>query len=105
MSTLRLFLMYILLSVMVVVFAKFFHVIIVYIDMIYHYINLKLSGVLSHSAFGVTLRKVILLVAIPLLIAAIPALCYKLIKGADMPYFLELTWGLWLVIVLSNVLI
>ncbi|MDP1602898.1 MAG: hypothetical protein Q8M03_06490 [Legionella sp.] len=96
---------YLLLSILVVIFAKYIHVIIVYIDLFYSYINLHLSPIFNQGGIGSIISKVLLLVLIPILIAAIPALVYRLIKGKNMPYFIELTWCLWLVIILSNVLI
>ena len=102
---LRLCLIYLLLSSLVVIFAHYIHLLLVYIDMLYAYFNLKLTPVFSHGGLGIITRKVILLVVIPVLIAAIPALIYRLIKGREMPYFIELTWCLWLIIVLSNILI
>lgn len=102
---LRQSLIYLLLSILVVIFAKYAHLLIVYIDMLYAYLNVFLDGIFSRSGIGTLLRKVILLTLIPLIIALIPALIYQLIKGKQMPYLIELTWCLWLVIVLSNVLI
>lgn len=102
---LRQSLIYFLLSLLVVVFAKYAHLLIVCIDMIYAYINLHLSAVFSHTGLGTVIRKVILLTMIPILMAAIPAVIYQLIKGKQMPYLIELAWCLWLIIVLSNVLI
>jgi len=102
---LRQSLIYLLLSIIVVVFAKYAHLLIVYIDMLYAFINLKLIPFFSQSSSSVMVRKVILLVLIPVIIAAIPALLYRLIKGREMPHFIELAWCLWLVIVLSNILI
>ncbi|KTC87589.1 MULTISPECIES: hypothetical protein [Legionella] len=98
-------LIYLLLSIVVVIFARFAHMLIVYIDMLYAFINIKLTPIFSQGGLGLVFRKVILLVAIPVIIAAIPALSFRLVKGKEMPYFIELTWCLWLVIVLSNVLI
>lgn len=102
---LRQSLIFLLLSILVVVFAKYAHLLIVYIDMLYTWINIKLTPVFSQTGMGIVIRKVILLVLIPVFIALIPALIYRLVRGGQMPYFLELTWCLWLVIVLSNVLI
>ncbi|ASQ46744.1 hypothetical protein [Legionella clemsonensis] len=102
---LRQSLIYLVLSILVVVFAKFAHLLIVYIDMLYAYINVKLTPVFSHSGVGLTIRKTLLLMFIPVIIAAIPALTYRLVKGKEMPHLIELTWCLWLVIVLSNILI
>ncbi len=98
-------LIYLLLSILVVVFSRFAHILIVYIDMFYAFINVKLSPIFSSAGLGLIIRRVILLVFIPIIIAAIPALSYRAIKGKDMPHFMELTWCLWLVIVLSNILI
>ncbi|MFC3909204.1 hypothetical protein ACFORL_08985 [Legionella dresdenensis] len=102
---LRQSLIYVVLSILVVLFAKYAHLLIVYIDMLYAWFNVKLTPLFNYGGWGTLIRKVILLVLIPVLIAAIPALIYRLIKGKDMPHFIELTWCLWLVIVLSNVLI
>lgn len=98
-------LIYLLLSILVVLFAKYTHLIIVYIDMVYTIINVKLAPIFSNSDTGIMIRKVISLVLLPVLIAAIPALIYRVIKGGQMPYFFEITWLLWLIIVLSKVLI
>ncbi|KTD27532.1 hypothetical protein [Legionella maceachernii] len=102
---LRQSLIYLLLSIVVVVFARFAHMLLVYIDMLYALINIKLTPIFSQVGLGAVIRKVILLVLIPVIIAAIPALSFRLVKGKEMPYFMELTWCLWLVVVLSNVLI
>ncbi len=102
---LRQSIIYLLLSILVVLLAEYAQLLIVYIDMLYTFINVKLAPIFSSSGTGMMIRKVISLVLIPLVIAAIPALIYRLIKGKHMPYFIELTWILWLVIVLSKVLI
>ncbi len=102
---LRQTLIYLLLSIIVVIFSQYVHLMIVYIDMFYTYINLKMAPVFSNSETGIMIRKVISLVLLPVVIAAIPALIYRAIKGKQMTYFLEVTWFLWLVLVLSKVLI
>ncbi|WP_133130354.1 hypothetical protein [Legionella yabuuchiae] len=96
---------YLLLSIIIVVFAEYAQMIIVYLDMLYTFVNLKLAPVFSQSELGIMIRRVFSLVIIPILIAAIPALIYRLIKGKNMPYFIQITWLLWLVIVLSKILI
>lgn len=98
-------LIYLLLSIIVIIFAKYITVLIVYIDLFYTWVNLKLSPLFNQGGIGYMISKVLLLVIIPVLIAAIPALLYRLVKKRTMPGFFELTWCLWLVIVLSNVLI
>lgn len=96
---------YLVLSVLVVIFSKYIHLFIVYIDMFYAYINIKLRPFFEWSGMSYTLIRTFLLIIIPVIIALIPALVYRLIKGANMPNFIALTWCLWLVIVLSNILI
>ncbi|MCA0403844.1 MAG: hypothetical protein LCH30_08610 [Proteobacteria bacterium] len=102
---LRQALIYLLLSLLVVIFARYAYLLIAYIGSIYAYLNAKLMPIFSHTGLGITIQKVLLLVLIPLILAAIPALIYRLIRGKDMPYFLELTWCLWLIIVLSKILL
>ncbi|QBR83714.1 hypothetical protein E3983_04705 [Legionella israelensis] len=102
---LRQALIYIILSILVVIFAKYFHLLVLYIDTFFTYISVKMTSVFSMSHIGLLTRKVIVLIFLPVLIAALPALAYRAVKGGRMPYFMELTWLLWLVIVLSNVLI
>lgn len=92
---------YLILSLLAVFFAKYVHMGIIYVDMLYTYLNLTLSTLIE----GSWLRNVVIMVFLPLAIAGIPALLYRLIKKQNMPYFLPLTWFLWLVFVLSNVLI
>lgn len=101
----RQFSFFFLLSILTVLFAQYAHLLIVYIDMLYASLNLRLVPVFSQTGIGIGLRKVILLVFLPIAIAGVPALIYRLIKGSTMPYLIELTWFLWIVIALSNILI
>lgn len=102
---LRQSLIYLLLSILVVVFAKYAHLVIVYIDMFFTYVNLKLTPIFSPIGWGLMVRKILVLVLLPLLFTAIPALIYRAIKGDNMPHFIAITWVLWTIIVLSDILI
>lgn len=102
---LRQSLIYIFLSILVVIFAKYAHTIVVYIDLFYTWMSIKLAPIFSHTSTGVIIRNIVMLVLLPVIVACIPALIYRLIKGQTMPYFIELTWCVWLVIVLSVLLI
>lgn len=97
-------LIYLLLSILIVVFARYAHLLIIYIAMFFQYINFHLTPVFSQTGWGLMIRKVLVLMFIPLIITAIPALGYRLIKGKDMPHFLPIVWVLWIIIVLSNIL-
>lgn len=102
---LRHFLVYFLLSVLIVIFAKYAHLIIVYIDVFFTYVNLKLTPIFSPTSSGIMIRKIIVLMLLPLVITAIPALLYRAIKSQEMPHFIAVTWVVWTIIVLSNILI
>ncbi len=96
---------YLALSILTILFAKYMHVLIVYIDYAFVFVNLQLSQIFSHNPTGDTVRRVLTLVFIPMVITAIPALIYRLIKKRQMPYFIECTWIVWLIIVLSSILV
>jgi len=96
---------YLALSVLVVVFSSYFAMGIIKIDHLYIWLNLKLSSVFSHSTAGLTVQQVIVLMSLPLVVAGIPALAYRVVKGGNMPYFLNAVWLVWLIVVLSKVAI
>lgn len=102
---LRQSLIYLVLSILVVLFSKYAHLLIVYVDMFFTYVNLKLTPIFSQTGWGLVIRKILVLVALPVAIAAVPALAYRGIKGSDMPHFIALTWILWTVIVISDILV
>lgn len=102
---LKQFLIYLLLSVLIVVLAKYAHLLIVSVDMLYVYINSKLIPIFSQSGIGTSIRKTLILVFLPIAITAIPALIYRVIKGGVMPHFIAITWMIWIIVVLSDVLI
>lgn len=102
---LRQSLMYLLLSMLVVLFAEHAQLLIVYIDMVYTWVNVNLAPIFSSVGLSNMVRQVFVLLMIPICLAAIPALAYKAIKGNKMPYLIELSWLFWLILVLSKVLI
>jgi hypothetical protein len=102
---LRQSLIYLIISILVVLFASYAHLLVVYVDMFFTYINLKLAPVFNPTGWGLIVRKILVLVLLPVTLAAIPALIYRGIKGRPMPYFIAITWVFWTVIVLSDILI
>lgn len=96
---------YLALSILVVVFARYFALGIIHIDHIYTWLNLKISTVFSNSFMGLTVQQIIVLMALPIVVAGVPALTYKVVKGGTMPYFLNVVWFVWLVVVLSKITI
>lgn len=98
-------LLYLMLSLLVIVFAKYAKLFVLYADLFYTYINTLLEPLFGSGFIGEIFRNFFTLVLVPLVIAAIPALIYWLIKRKHMPYFIELTWLLWLIIAMSSYLI
>ena len=79
---LRQSLFYLLLSILIVVFAKYAHLLIVYIDLFFTHINLKLTPVFSQTGWGLVIRKMIVLMVLHIIIAGIPALIGRLLSSA-----------------------
>lgn len=102
---LRHFLIYLLLSILIVVFAKYAHLLVVYIDVFFTYVTIKLTPIFSQTGWGIIIRKILVLMLLPLVITGIPALIYRAIKGSDMPHFIAIMWVIWTIIVLSDILI
>lgn len=96
---------YLIASILVILFGAYAHRLLLYIDMFYLYLNYKLHPIFAYFELTGIIQKVIILTLIPVIITAIPALIYRLIKGKTMPHFIAITWCLWLIIVLSAVLI
>lgn len=97
-------LIYLFFSILVVLLAQYIQTVLIYIALFYTYINVELTSIFSTTSTGILIRKIVILSVLPALIAGTPALTYRLIKGQSMPYFMELTWFLWLIIVLSKML-
>lgn len=98
-------LIYLILSLIVVIFASYAHLLVVYLDILYTQANLALAPLFSNSHDGVILRGVIVLTLLPICITAIPALIYRALKGHTIPYYFEATWMIWLMIVISKIII
>lgn len=96
---------YLILSILVIIFAKFINMLLVYMAMLYAYFNVLLHPLSDYLGLNKEIYEIILLVFIPVLIMAIPALFYQLMKKRLLPYFYEITWVLWLSLVLSHLLI
>ena len=96
---------YLLISIFVVIFAHYVHLMVVYLDIMYTYTHLKLAPLFSNNEAGMLFRGVILLTLFPIGITAIPALIYRVYKGHTMPYYFSITWIVWLVIVVSKIII
>lgn len=98
-------LIYLVASVLLVVFSKYFQLLVVKIALFIVYIQYKLAPYFASMGLSWALRKTLILLILPILLAGIPALAYKMIKKNNMPYFIATVWILWLLLVLSDLLI
>ena len=60
------------------------------------WISDMLKQVFSGGEAGDIIRQLIALLTMPLLIAAVPALIYWLVRHHGFPYFMEIVWVVWL---------
>ncbi|MCH9755890.1 MAG: hypothetical protein K0U37_01695 [Gammaproteobacteria bacterium] len=98
-------LIYLVLSILVVLLATYAKIFFVYVDLLYVILNNFLEPLFGSGLIGEAFRDMVTLILTPLFLAALPALIYWLIKRKQMPYFLELTWLLWLILAMSSYLI
>jgi hypothetical protein len=96
---LRQALIFLLISILVILFSSFSH------NMLFIYIKNLFTPIFNALDFGAMIQKICLLMLIPLTTTAIPAVLYRVIRGKQMPYLIESTWILWLILVLSTILI
>lgn len=95
-------LLYLVLTILVVLLARYVYYGLLYLNSIYYYLYSLIYPLFNPGYHGKIIIKVILLLIIPLMMAGVPALIYRLIKGRDMPYFNEAVWCVWVVVLISN---
>lgn len=96
---------YLLISIIIVIFATQIQTILLYINIIYNNVNIKLAPIFSSTYSGMVFRKTFSLLLLPLIITGLPAVTYRVIQGRAMPYLIEVTWIVWLTLVLASILI
>lgn len=99
------YLIYLGLSIIFVLFSTYTYTFVNLVVHFYQYVDEHIAVFFSSSESGLNLRHVFALVICPLLITGIPALIYRTIKGSTMPYFIEATWFIWIILVLSKIFI
>ncbi|MDF1757739.1 MAG: hypothetical protein P1U74_05535 [Legionellaceae bacterium] len=95
---------YVVLSVLVIIFAKYINEVVTFMVAFYNTIDSHLEIFFSKTEAGDICRSSIALVVSPLVLTGVPAAIYYAIKRSKMPYFLAAIWLAWLIIVLSNLL-
>ncbi len=96
---------YLILSLLVVFLSAYVKLLFAYLDALYILVDQALDPLFGLSFLGELMSDVVTLMLIPLLIAALPALIYWIIKRKKMPYFIEITWFFWLILAISNYLL
>ena len=96
---------YFIVSILIVVFASYGHTAIIYLDVLYTYINVQIMSLFHSHQVAPMLLEILSLAMLPILLIGIPAGCYRLIRKKTMPYTIELIWFVWLILALSKVLI
>lgn len=99
------YLIYLALSILVVIFTKYLNIAVNFIVNLYDYIDDFLDVFFSSSPAGILSRSSLALVICPLLITGVPALLYHAFKKTKMPYFIEATWLIWMIIVLGSFIV
>lgn len=98
-------LIYLGLSIIVIFMARFVQQGLVYLNIAYYHLNLKLTEIFHIFSLPSEFHRVAALVLLPLIITGIPALLYRLFRKKPMPHFIEMTWLVWFIIVVSKVLL
>lgn len=98
-------LIFLFISILAVIFSNITHNLVVWIHLFFIYIKNLLAPVFHSLDLGAMVQKITLLILIPLSASGIPALVYRLARGRQMPYLIEITWIFWLILVLSTILI
>lgn len=96
---------YFLATLVVLLSAKYIHLALIYLDTFFVYLNLRVAPFFNQVGLGSVIHKTFVLVLIPLILTAIPALIYYPIKRQTMPYLFQVTWSLWLILVISTIMI
>ena len=72
-----------------------------FIDHLHSIFVKQLSLIFAGGKIGMMVKEVVALVLIPLIIAAIPAIIYWFIKRQHMPYFADILWVTWIMLLTS----
>lgn len=96
---------YLIISILLIVLKSYVALGLAYFNYFYKWFAGIGAPLLQQLGFGAQLQTILLLVLFPVLIVGIPGSVYYMVKRKKMPYLMEATWALWVVIVLCHVLI
>lgn len=87
----------IILSAIIIVAMLYAQLGIQYLLRAHDYIAQLLGYLFAGSPAGTIAKKLLALLSLPILIAAIPAFIYWLVRRKLFPYFMPIVWTIWLV--------
>jgi hypothetical protein len=87
----------IVLSIIIVLFMPYVQEAVQLLISAHDWISELLTDVFSGGQAGNLTRGLIALLSLPILIGAIPAILYWMIRRHWLPYFMEIVWVVWLI--------
>lgn len=95
---------YFILSLVIILFAPYAKILLTYANLIYTLVNSAIEPLFGQGMIGDAFQDMCTLLLFPLVLAGLPALLYWVVKRKKMPYFIELTWLIWLIFAMSSYL-
>lgn len=93
----------ILLSLLAILFAQSFSLVIGFIHFLYEVLLNFSAKLFAHTSLGQIAAKTISLILVPLLITSLPALIYWLITRREVNYFYFISWLIWIILITTIV--
>lgn len=85
------------LSIAVVLSMSYAQQILQFILTAHDWVAVNLTEVFSGGQTGNLLRNLLALLAIPVIMGAIPVILYWVVKRSWFPYFMQIVWVIWLI--------
>lgn len=96
--------LYFILSMVIIFFAPYAKLLLAYAGIMYTYVHDAIDPLFGKGMIGDAFQDMCTLLLFPLVLAGLPALLYWMVKRKKMPYFIELTWLIWLIFAMSSYL-
>ena len=98
------FLYYFIASVLFIMGGRYVHMALIQLNNFYTYCDHLMRPIFNQAGVGHLVHQILLVILIPLILVTPIALIYRLVKGQKFPYLIQLTWGVWLILILSILL-
>jgi hypothetical protein len=93
--------LFILFSILAAIFLHQLHYLLSLITLAYHALYKMMGWVFSNDSLGTIIRQSVVFILVPVVVAFISSLIYKLIKktGLPHPYFMLIMWVSWVMLI------